>query len=272
MSGRVVPKANSTAARQGEAAPVSTQQVFAAALLNPQADCPEGLKSWNRSDPARRFDVYRNNVVSSLIDALADTFPVLQELVGEEFFRAMARAFVPGSPPSSAMLVRYGEGFADFVSSFAPARSLPYLGDVARLEMARVQAYHAADVQSIDAPALARAMSQPELVERLVATLHPSLRVLRSRHAIVSLWSAHHGELDISQVDAGAAEDAMVLRRDLEVLVLCLPAGAAVFVQALSTGESLGTAAARAQLQDDRFDLNQCLEQLLRLGAICTLE
>ena len=67
---------------------------FAAALLDPAAPCPSGLVTWNGSDAAQRFGVYRNNVTVSLIDAVADTFPVVQQLVGADFFRAMAGAFV----------------------------------------------------------------------------------------------------------------------------------------------------------------------------------
>ena len=74
-------------------AAVGSQAAFAAALLYPARPCPPGLHAWNGSDPAARLAVYRNNVVSSLIDALADTFPVVQQLVGEEFFRAMAGVF-----------------------------------------------------------------------------------------------------------------------------------------------------------------------------------
>ena len=249
-----------------------SQQDFAAALLHPSSACPAGLKAWNGSDPSRRFDVYRNNVVSSLIDALADTFPVLQALVGEEFFRAMARDFVLASPPVSALLVRYGEGFADFVEAFAPARSLPYLGDMARLEMARVQAYHAGEAQAITAAALARAMARPERVERLVATLHPSLHLLRSAHAIASLWSAHQGERDIEQVEIATPEDALVLRCGLEVQLLRLAPGAALFVQALADGAPLGACASQAAAQHSGFDLHPCLALLLRQGAICSLE
>ena len=78
---------------------MSTQTAFAAALLDPGLPPVEGLRAWNNSDPARRFAVYRNNVLVSLVDALADTFPVVQELVGAAFFRAMARVFALANPP-----------------------------------------------------------------------------------------------------------------------------------------------------------------------------
>ncbi|MFA7290739.1 MAG: DNA-binding domain-containing protein, partial [Rhodocyclaceae bacterium] len=118
---------------------------FAAALLDPAQPAPAGLITWNGSDPAQRFGIYRNNVMVSLIEALADTFPVVQTLVGEEFFRAMAREFVRVSPPVSPVLAYYGDEFPAFVEHFPPAASLPYLADVARLEYARVLAFHAAD-------------------------------------------------------------------------------------------------------------------------------
>ncbi len=85
-----------------------TQATFAAALLTPELPSPAGLRVWNGSDPAARLAVYRNNVVSSLIDAVADSFPVTQELVGEEFFRAMAAVFVRAHPPRSKVLTHYG--------------------------------------------------------------------------------------------------------------------------------------------------------------------
>jgi len=122
-----------------------TQHAFASALLDPARPVPSGLATWNGSDPVARFAVYRNNVVVSLVAALADTFPVVRELVGEEFFTAMARLYVAEQPPLSPVLAHYGDGFADWVVQFEPAAAVPCLADMARLERARVRAYHAAD-------------------------------------------------------------------------------------------------------------------------------
>ena len=250
---------------------MSTQHAFAAALLDPQAACPSGLKSWNGSDPAKRFDVYRNNVAVSLIDALADSFPVLQMLVGEEFFRAMARVFVLSSPPTSPMLVRYGEAFPAFVAGFAPAQSLPYLADMARLEMARVQAYHAADAEPVAQDALMRAMAEPAQLAQVRFKLHPSVQVLRSAYAVVSLWAAHQGEHKIEQIHPDVPEDALIVRSAWEVQVVLLPGADATFVRALLENSVLGEAASLALDEDPEFDLSRSLALLLRLGAITAL-
>ncbi|MEZ5722575.1 MAG: DNA-binding domain-containing protein [Paracoccaceae bacterium] len=67
----------------------------------------------------KRFDVYRNNVVVSLSEALATGFPVVRKLVGEAFFSAMAGVFVRAHPPRSPVLTMYGEGFPP---SWKPSR------------------------------------------------------------------------------------------------------------------------------------------------------
>jgi len=96
-----------------------------------------------------------------LIGALADTFPVTRELVGAPFFDAMARCFIDAEPPRSPVLTEHGDTFPEFVSAFPPAAGLPYLPDLARLELARVRAYHAADATALGADALAGHLAEP---------------------------------------------------------------------------------------------------------------
>lgn len=247
---------------------MSLQSEFAAALLNPARPCPPELKTWNGSDPAARLAVYRNNVTTSLVDALATTFPVVQELVGETFFRAMARLFVRSSPPSSPILVHYGADFPAFIAGFAPASDLPYLADVARLEYLRVRACHAADAPVADAAELAALLGDPERLGGLRLVLQPALALLRSPFAVVSLWAAHQGALDIARVEPGRAENALVLRNGLEVEVIGLPPGEALFVARLQAGASLGQAAGEAAARHPELDMVAPLAQLICTGAI----
>ncbi|RYY81157.1 MAG: DUF2063 domain-containing protein, partial [Comamonadaceae bacterium] len=170
---------------------------FASALLDPAASVPPGLRAWNGSDVARRFAVHRNNVVGALVRSLADNFPVVRALVGPEFFGAMAADFVRSQPPRSPVLALYGAGLPCFIATFMPARELPWLAGVARLEWARVEACHAADAPALDAAHAAVALAQPERTGELRPRLHPAARLVRSAHPVVSLWAAHHGEGDL---------------------------------------------------------------------------
>lgn len=245
---------------------------FARALLDPAHPPPAGLKTWNGSDPAARFAVYRNNVMVSLIDALADSFPVVAQLVGEDFFRAMAREYVRRHLPRSPVLAHYGDGFADFIAGFEPAASVPYLADVARLEYAYVQVFHGADTPALAPEALATCLNSPDQLPALRLRLRPGVQLVRSRHPIVSIWAAHHGQGELGTIDLDRAEAAFVVRPALSVEVIPLVDGAADFVTDLVAGLPLGSALERAQAQSSAFDLGAVFALLLRAQALGAIE
>ena len=250
---------------------IHSQADFARALLDPARVCPPGLRAWNGSDPTPRLAVYRNNVVSSLIDALATTFPVVQELVGVAFFRAMAAEFVRHAPPRQRVLAHYGQALPEFIEQFEPARSLPYLADMARLEMARVWAYHAADAEPVAQGIVGHALASGERIGDLRLSCHPSVAALASRFAVVSLWAAHQGDAAIETVDDDRAEAAIVVREGLDVLVLPAPAGAVEFVLAIQQGTGLGDASALAAGMAPGFDLTATLSLLLSHCALTSI-
>jgi len=247
---------------------MSGQQAFFDALLDPELQPPAGLTAWNGSDVATRFAVHRNNVTVSLIDALAETCPVTQELVGREFFRAMARVFISAVPPRTKVLAFYGEELPGFIEGFAPAGPVPYLADVARLEILRVHAFHARDADRLPADALEQALARVDDLPGTSMVLHPSLGLLRSRYAVVSLWAAHQGLADLSGVDPDSAENALVIRPQLDVEVIGLKPGAADFVARLMQGQSLGFAAGQAGEAHADFDLAEAVGLLVQHQCI----
>jgi hypothetical protein len=247
------------------------QALFAQVLLDPDAPCPSGMRAWNDSDPIARLAIHRNSVVSSLIDALADTFPVAQELVGSEFFRAMASIFARQSPPSTRVLAHYGGAFPAFIESFAPAQSVPYLADIARLEMARVRAYHSGDTKPMPRDVVGLALASGERMGELRLVCHPSVSVVTSKFAIYSLWAAHQGEGHLGSVDPDSPESALVVRQGLDVLVVRLQPGAAQFIAAIQSGIALGEAAAIAIGRAETFDLTQILGLLMAHGALTSI-
>jgi hypothetical protein len=243
---------------------MSSQGDFAQALLDTSSPIPSGLTTWNGLDLAGRFAVYRNNVYASLIDALADTYPVVQALVGEEFFRAMAKVFVQSTPPTSRLMAYYGTGFADFIAAFSPAATLPYLADLARLEMARVEAYHAADANPLDPLRLQASLSDSHLLVSLRLSLHPSVRVICSPYAIGSLWAAHLGTLNIDRLDTDQPESVLVFREGLDVAMQEITEVQACFVDTLQSGTTLLEAADHVSATDQGFDLPHMLAMLMR--------
>ncbi len=245
---------------------------LAQALLDPQQAAPAGLKTWNGSDPGTRWDVYRNNVMSSLTQALADTFPVVCAMVGVDFFQTLTRHYIRRSPPRSPVLQAYGDGMAAFIAHYEPAASLPYLPDLARLEWARLQSLHAADAEALPHEQWSSMLAWPEFLVCSRVSLHPSLQVVSAEHAVVSLWAAHQDLLDIGSVDPFVPESALVFRVGDEVRVAAVTQATARWMLSLARGRPLGLATEdtlRARFKDGvPFDMQAALQLLIQHGLV----
>lgn len=232
-----------------------------------EADFQLAIKSVHAGVPHVRFPIYRNNVASGLVTALAVRFPVTQELVGQEFFRAMAALYVEDNKPISAVLIYYGETLADFIAGFEPAKTFPYLGDVARLENLWWRAYHAADATVVGAHVLG-SFPQDALGD-LRFTLHSSVGVMSSRFAIGEIWHAHHGGDAMGTFDLGASDHILVSRPAANVEVRTVTKGFSALTAALKGGAKLINAVEVAAEADSAFELASALGQLFELNLIC---
>ncbi len=164
------------------------------------------------------------------------------------------------------MLFDYGGGFPDFIHGFEPVAELPYLRDVARIERAWVEAYHAPEACSIS-PAVFAQISPEDLPDLRVA-LHPSLRLVRSRYPALTIWQMNIGGGVAQSVNlAAGGEDVLVVRSDVEVELRALPPGGADFLLALCDGGSMLEATQAALTADRRFELSVNLSALMRAGA-----
>jgi hypothetical protein len=250
----------------------SYSAVFAAALLDPGSGTPAVVTGPSGKAAIKRYNVYRNNVTVSLIEAVAAIYPAVQRITGVEFFRAMARFHIRATPPKSPLLFEYGRDFPDFIEQYEYARSMPWLADTARVERAWLDAYHAADADPLSAATLG---SFPhEHLADVAFVVHPATRIVRSRFSVVTIFAANRGEAPVDQIDASVPEDALITRPDLDVVVRHLPAGGAIFLTSLIAGRSFGEATASAQVASPAFDIASSIAGMIEAGAFtaATLE
>ena len=234
---------------------------FAAALVDPAEAVPAGVNGRRAVVDSRRFAVYRNNVHVGLVEALLKRYPVVARLVGEEFFRGMARVYVAAHKPASPILIQYGTDFPDFIAGFAPAASIAYLADVARLESAWLEAYHAADAAPLEIAALLTL--PPERLPGLRLAPHPATRLIVSAFPVGSIWSAHRSE-PVQPVGHARPETVLLVRAAADVGVHVLPAGDTGFIAALLAGQSVAEAAGAPGPDTAPA---QVLAGLIKLGA-----
>jgi hypothetical protein len=205
-------------------------------------------------DGAARIAIYRNNVLANYRKALAATYPVVQALVGPAFFGAAVENFVRAHPSTRGDVNRYGGELARFLTTYPPARGLPYLPDVARLEWAIDQASIAADASPLDLELLS---GVPEsALGELRFTLHPSAQFVVSRYPIFRIWQANQrGHENDPPVGLGEGGDTVLVVRGADGIgVHRLGAAAYQFLRALGRKDSLTQAVDRALRADPSFD------------------
>ena len=242
---------------------ITTQTEFRERLLDPASPPPTGVRNPDGAQATKRFDVYRNNVAVSLTDALEAAFPVINKLVGNKFFRAMAGVYLRAHPPKSPLMMFYGDDMPDFLAGFGPAQSLPYLPDVARLELALRHSYHAADATPVAPDALAQIA--PDDLPNVTFTFAPSVYLIASRFPLHSIWwsNTHGGDV------IKTAQPALITRPDFDPQVDVLTPEQATVTQALMNAEPLGEALRHGGAG---FDLGPLLGLLLGRNALISLK
>jgi len=241
------------------------QDAFFAALVagDPAAVPPEAAAF--ASQPA--FAVYRNTVARGLVDAIVANFPAVARLVGDEWMRAAANVFVRQAPPRDPTLAAYGEGFADFLVSFAPARDLPWLAEVACVDRAWTEAHVARDEPAVDPAAIAS--FSPERLAGFRLAPHAAARWRWSdEHPIHALWTrSRAGDDDLSDV-AWRGEGVLVTRPAGAVEARAIDRAGCAFLDACASGATLADAAGAALDADRNADLARLMASLVDAGAL----
>lgn len=245
-----------------------TQSQFTRAMMDASLPVPDGISDAQKRAAGRRFNVYRNNVAVSLTEAMHAAFPVISKLLGKENMDGLSGLYLRAHPPSSPLMMFYGEHFPAFLTGMEQLNHLGYLADVARLELALRRAYHAADAAPIAADALAKL--SPDALMQTQVTLAPSVQVISSPWPICDIW--HFNTTENAPKPKAVAQDVLITRPEFDPIPHTLPTGGASWISALMQGARFGDAHDAALKTTPEFDLGATLTLLLRGGAIINLD
>lgn len=244
------------------------QREFVQSLFEEGASS-SGLIRSRGVNPADRLAVYRNNAFNNYRDALADVYPVVVKLVGEDFFGFAARKFILAYPSRSGDLGDYGAEFAAFLRDLPEAQGLPYLYDVARLESAWNGVFHARRAPSLELKRLAAV--RPDEQPMLRFALNPAIRLIASDYPILRIWEVCQDGYDGDQnVDLEMGGEALLLMQepDFSITIECLTRGDYAFLAACSNGATVADALGAAIEVDANFDLAVALRVQIDRGRI----
>lgn len=219
----------------------------------------------NGLEPPARLRIYRHSCNEIQTGALRAAFPAVLALVGATFFEQTARGYRHVRPSASGNLQGFGADFADYLASLSSLAGYPYLPDVARLEWRRQLAALAADADSIDSGCDVGASMAA--LQRQRVRLHPSVQLLRSPYAVMTLWRwCLAPSATPPTIDEG--EQVLLWRDGAEVAMAVLAPATFRCVELLADGHDVAAARAAACSVDNEFRLESCLSDLLAQGLI----
>lgn len=214
--------------------------------------------------------IYQNSAIANITNSLKLTYPVIEKLVGEEFFSAMCREFIYITWPNSGNMDDYGAEFPDFLAEFEHAKHLLYLKDVARLEWAFHQSSLADDAIITDWSTLAQARD----ILQLQFLVTPSLSLVSSTFPIDKIWHLNQddtsADIKVEFADEQNTDTFIVLfRQQLKTVVLPITSGEFALLNAFDNKETFENSIVAASQKQTDFSIDDSLKKFIELGIIC---
>lgn len=202
-----------------------------------------------------RLGIHRNNVFSNYREALRAVYPVIERLVGSEFFRHVADRFIATHGSASGDLHRFGEGFGDFLLGLPGAEHLVYLGDTGYLEWLIHESFHAADHAPLPPQRLAGI--EPERYGALRFEMHPTCRLFASPYPMHRIWRSNQPNAgDDDSIDLASGGVTLLVRRcDFSVALEPLARNEFALLSLIAAGQCLGPACDHMLQSDPAFDV-----------------
>lgn len=213
--------------------------------------------------------IYRNSAIKAAIDALADNYPTIAMILGEEAFAGLAADHVRQCPPANPVLAAYGAGFADWLDAHEIAAMLPYLSAVARIDRWQTESHLAAEAATLSPATVA--MMSAEQWSASGAVLHPATRLGWFNLPAPSIWLAHR-EAEIEEIEPIWRAEGILLTR-LDGAVVARPIGAAEhrILFGLRIGETIGQAARATASLYPHANITGAFRELLASSALSAL-
>ncbi|MES2663329.1 MAG: DNA-binding domain-containing protein [Pseudomonadota bacterium] len=141
----------------------------------------------NSETSKERLEIYFNNTQLTLIDLLRSLYPVIDKIVGTDFFNTLAKKYVQKYPLINGNRYEFGHQLAPFLTNYLPDQ-LPYLSDLAQLEWAYHCAYNADDAHIMTFEKLQRLANNDNDFN---LSVHPSVQIILVNYNVLDIWEAH---------------------------------------------------------------------------------
>jgi hypothetical protein len=214
--------------------------------------------------------IYRESSIGNIITPMQLTYPVVERLVGEDFFRMSCRKFTETHWPKTGNMDDYGSEFAEFLEQFKPAQSIPYLPDVARLEWLYHESSIADDMESCDWTEFST-LSADDVADVSIH-LHPSVRLFSSPYPVMKIWQMNQENADQNEeldLDNEGRDSVLILRANFKPSLHNIDSSEIILLQSLLEGNPLFEAVELALEINDDINMQAFMERHISIGTFC---
>jgi hypothetical protein len=187
--------------------------------------------------PIERVGIYHGMYMLRMIEALGVDYGALAHILGEEKFEELVRAYVLRHPSRSYTLNRLGDALPEFIEASKMKRRM-FLRDLAKLELAMTQVFDESEAEPLPGDAIASIAPERIADARIVPI--PALRLVSADYDVNEAFQAWREERAINPRRQKIW--LAVHRRDYGVFRMPLSKEAFVFLNALVSGETIGSA------------------------------
>lgn len=243
-------------------------------LQNVQADIAEMILSEETHPgvchPLENIEIYHNNVIVTLLKTLKNAYPMIEKIVGEDFFLAAAREYTRRYPSRSGNLHDYGEYFSDFLTEYPPALPLIYLPEVANVEWA----IHTLQFAAEHAPLNSHQLDDlnPSQYDAFTLILHPATKLVKCHYPIFDIMKLCEGKLDRNIDLTAGGVNLLITRPVYEIQYASIEEDAFIFLSCLQHHTSITDALDQALAVNPAFDLSHHLNEWVNAQLIVEIK
>ncbi len=245
-------------------------------------DCLSATLSKNKNLMAKDIDtslisaqglmgIYQNSSIANITNSLSLSYPVIEKLVGKDFFRASCKVYIYGHWPTSGNMDDYGEEFPQFLAELESVKQLTYLDDVAKLEWLFHQSSLAKDSIDFDWTTLANIV--PSEAMKLNFLLAPSVALMKSTMPIDKIWLMNQiNALQNTELSLDVESEVFILlfRQALKTEMIAITPSEFTLLQSFSKQQIFEVAIENATAIDANISIDNCLKKYIELGVICS--
>jgi hypothetical protein len=136
-------------------------------------------------DAIKRLEIYKGMYFQRLLSVFNEDFPATAAVLGVDVFREAVENYLHEYPPTQPSVYFAGRSFAEFLGRHPSRQQWPFIHELARLERALLDSFHAPDADTLAAHTM-RAIA-PSRWPEVEMRLHPGSILLEFQWQVSAL-------------------------------------------------------------------------------------